>query len=71
MDKRLAADGRGMQEVTLNKKHMDLSLSLAAAEETARRETELQARQLLPELVPQRGRTLRSRRVWMPMQALV
>lgn len=44
LDKRLAADGRGMQEVTLNKKHMDLSLSLAAAEETARRETELQAR---------------------------
>ena len=44
MDKRLAADGRGLQEVTLNKKHMDMSLALAGAEDAARRETELQAR---------------------------
>jgi SNW domain-containing protein 1 len=44
LDKRLAADGRGLQEVTLNKKHMDMSLALAGAEDAARRETELQAR---------------------------
>ena len=30
--------------MTLNKKHMDMSLALAGAEDAARRETELQAR---------------------------
>jgi SNW domain-containing protein 1 len=44
LDKRLAADGRGMQEVTINRKHMGLAQALYAAEETARSETELAAR---------------------------
>jgi SNW domain-containing protein 1 len=44
LDKRLAADGRGMQEETINKKHMSLAHALYAAEEQARKETELQAR---------------------------
>jgi SNW domain-containing protein 1 len=44
LDKRLAADGRGMQEETINRKHMGLAHALYAAELTARRESELQAR---------------------------
>lgn len=44
LDKRLAADGRGMQEQTINKKHMSLAQALYSAEEHARKETELQAR---------------------------
>ena len=43
LDKRLAADGRGLQETTINSKFAKLSESLYIAERKARKEVELRA----------------------------